>query len=150
VIDWNVTGTINLVEVADLIVASVGVGVSLFNLKAARWRVREWIASGQNGPVLIAARTAVRHEAMRVGAQLCFVVAALAAFQVGGGAGAPVVTLHLALLVAMSLVMAMSVSSMVSRRAIEREVAKPWDGVDRRKWDGIERRTPRPPEEGTH
>jgi hypothetical protein len=139
---WNLTPTINLVEVADLIVASIGVAVSLFNLKAARWRVREWIASGHNGPVLIAARTAVRHEWMRVATQVCFVIFALASFQTIGTAGAHIVILHVALLTAMSLVMAMSVSSMLSRRAIEQEVARGWDGIERRK--------PRPPEEGTH
>lgn len=120
---WNITPTANVAEVADLVIAGVGVAVSLANLSAARQRAREWAASGRNGAVLLSARTAVRHEALRVGTQACFVVMALAGFQQRVPPTPGVLVYHAALLGAMVLVLAMSLSSMWARRALEGEVA---------------------------
>lgn len=128
-IDWfNWTATVNAAEVADLVLALVGVIVSAINLAAARQRLREWVERGHNGAVLIAARTAVRHETYRVLTQLCFVGVALVTFRTRGSGTLETYLFHAALLAAMALVLATSVSSMTSRRALERHVSEHLEG----------------------
>lgn len=121
---WNVTPTANVAEIADLLVATVGVVVSLANWSAARRRAGEWQASGLNGAVLLSARTAVRHEALRVTTQACFVTVALVGFQQRLPLTPALLVHHAALLGAMAAVLVMSVSSMRSRRVLEREIAR--------------------------
>jgi hypothetical protein len=104
---FNVTATVNVAEIIDLVAAVTGAAYSTRNLRAARQGVCDWIADGRNGAVLISARTSVPVTPLALTAQLLS-------------------------LVAICLVAAMSVSSWYSRKAIEEEVSKPWDGRERR------------------
>jgi hypothetical protein len=117
---WEITPTINLFEVADLLLALAGLLVSAANLSAARQRLREWLATGRNGLVVTSARARVTHEWMRLGVQCCFVAYALLAMQTRG-VGPTIVALHACLLTAIALTLATSVSSWRARAAMERE-----------------------------
>jgi hypothetical protein len=129
---FNVTATVNVAEIIDLVAAVTGAAYSTRNLRAARQGVCDWIADGRNGAVLISARTSVRHEWMRIVIQLCFIGLASMSFLFGGPVTPLALTAQLLSLVAICLVAAMSVSSWYSRKAIEEEVSKPWDGRERR------------------
>lgn len=139
---WLITPTLNVAEALDILVAGTGIVISVINRRAAQQRLREWVADGRNGVVERAATTAVHHETLRLAIQVSFLVAMAVSATFGSAMLTPAILVyHAALLTAMVLVMAMSVSSLRSRRAIEREARKGWDGTERRRqWDGTERR----------
>lgn len=127
---WNITPTANVAELADLVIAGVGVSVSLGNLAAARQRAGEWAASGRNGAVLLSARTAVRHESLRVGTHVAFLALVLSTLRTRVPLTPEIAVFHASLMAAMTCVMLMSVSSWRSRRRLETLIAGQEEGHD--------------------
>jgi hypothetical protein len=134
--------TINGLEVLALVLAVIGGLLSFGNLVISLDRATAWRESGRGDTaVLFVAWSFVIGEAFRLACQVCFIGFALFAFQTIA-AGPTVTWVHLSINVAISMTIAQTMLSMLTRRRLERERVKPWDGVDRRK--------PPPPEEGTH
>lgn len=127
---WNITSTINTGEAVDLLIVTSGLVISLGNLVAARLRAREWAASGRNGAVLLSARTAVRHEALRVGTHVAFLVLVLSTLRTRVPLTPEIAVFHASLMAAMTCVMLMSVSSWRSRRRLETLIAGQEEGHD--------------------